>query len=156
MRALIQRVTHATVTIVDGTTGTLPKEPPRSIGQGLVILLGVGQSDGIGEVEKLWRKIARLRIFADEAGKTNKALADIGGEVMIVSQFTLYADCKKGNRPSFTQAGPPATAHELFCSFVALAEADIPHVAAGEFGADMRVDLENDGPFTIWLDTDEW
>ncbi|MGI6591094.1 MAG: D-aminoacyl-tRNA deacylase [Eggerthellaceae bacterium] len=154
MRALVQRVTHATVTIVDGTAGTLPAEPPHSIGQGLVVLLGVGKDDGTEQAEKLWRKISRLRIFADESGKTNRALADIGGEVMIVSQFTLYANCKKGNRPSFTQAGAPDAALELFRFFVSLAQAEVPRVAAGEFGADMRVELENDGPFTIWLDTD--
>jgi D-tyrosyl-tRNA(Tyr) deacylase len=154
MRALVQRVTHADVRIVDNTPAA-DAEPVRSIGRGFVILLGVGKDDGREQADKLWRKISRMRIFADEDGKTNKALADVDGQVMVVSQFTLYANCKKGNRPSFTQAGAPDTANELYRYFVELARADVPRVATGEFGADMRIELENDGPFTIWLDTDE-
>lgn len=160
MRALIQRVTHATVSIEDGTSGTFAGmqgfegEPTRSIDRGFVILLGVGHEDGEPEAEKLWSKIAKLRIFDDEAGKTNLSLADVGGQVMIVSQFTLYADCRKGNRPSFTGAGDPDQAKLLYRYFTLLAMRDIPCVAVGEFGADMHIDLENDGPFTIWLDTD--
>lgn len=156
MRALVQRVTHAEVRIMDGTSGTFAVQPPRSIGQGFVVLLGVGADDAEADAEKLWRKIARMRIFADENGKTNLSLQDVRGQVMVVSQFTLYANCKKGNRPSFKQAGDPDKAKRLYRCFTELARADVPRVAAGEFGADMRVELENDGPFTIWLDTDEW
>lgn len=155
MRALVQRVTHAEVRIVDGTAGTFDWEPPRRMGQGLVVLLGVGEHDTEADADKLWRKIAHMRIFADENGKTNLSLADVGGQVMVVSQFTLYANCKKGNRPSFKQAGAPDEAKHLYRYFTELARTDVPHVAAGEFGADMRIELENDGPFTIWLDTDE-
>lgn len=159
MRALIQRVAHARVTIEDGTEGTfegiLDGEPERSIGRGIVILLGVGTNDGHAQAEKLWSKIRGLRIFEDDAGKTNLALADVGGAVMVVSQFTLYADCKHGRRPSFTAAGAPDAARELYRAFVRLVLADMGNVAVGEFGADMRVELENDGPFTLWLDTDE-
>lgn len=153
MRALVQRVTHACVRIVDDTPSE-DAEPVRSIEQGLVVLLGVGQHDEREQADKLWRKISRMRIFADADGKTNCSLADVGGQVMVVSQFTLYADCKKGNRPSFTKAGAPDTANQLYRYFVELARADVPCVATGEFGADMRIELENDGPFTIWLDTD--
>lgn len=160
MRALIQRVTHATVGIEDGTTGTfdgieaIGAYPARSIGRGFVILLGVGEADGKPEAEKLWRKISKLRIFDDQAGKTNLSLADVDGDVMVVSQFTLYANCKKGNRPSFTQAGDPDQAKLLYRYFTMLAARDVGHIAVGEFGAHMKIDLENDGPFTIWLDTD--
>ncbi len=147
MRALIQRVTHASVVIGDATVG--------SIGRGYVILLGVGADDGAAEIERLWSKIFKLRIFGDETGKTNLSLADVNGDVLIVSQFTLYASCKKGNRPSFTQAGSPDEANRLYEAFVARARKDIARVETGVFGADMRVELANDGPFTIWLDTAE-
>lgn len=156
MRALVQRVTHAEVRIMDGTSGTFDIQPLRSIGQGFVVLLGVGVGDTETDAEKLWRKIARMRIFADENGKTNLSLKDVQGQVMVVSQFTLYADCRKGNRPSFKQAGDPDKAKRLYRYFTELACSEVPKVAAGEFGADMHVELENDGPFTIWLDTDEW
>lgn len=151
MRALIQRVTHATVTIEDGTAGTFDgmqgfDQPPRSIERGFVILLGVGEDDGEPEAEKLWTKISKLRIFDDAAGKTNLSLADVGGHVLIVSQFTLYADCRKGNRPGFTHAGDPDQAKLLYRYFTLLATRDVPTVAVGEFGAHMRIDLENDGP----------
>lgn len=158
MRALMQCASHAQVTINDGTTGTfdgmIAGDPARSIDRGLVIFLGVGQDDGEAEAEKLWRKISKLRIFADDAGKTNLSLSAIGGSVLIVSQFTLYADCKRGNRPSFTAAGDPALARTLYRRFVELAQADVETVAVGEFGADMSVSLVNEGPFTVWLDTD--
>ncbi len=157
MRALVQRVNRARVTIEDATTdtfeGVISGEPLRSIGRGFVVFLGVGEADGEEEAEKLWRKISRMRIFDDEMGKTNLALADVGGEVLVVSQFTLYADCRKGNRPSFTQAGEPSMAKDLYRRFCQLAQADLGRIAVGEFGADMTVDLENAGPFTIWLDT---
>ena len=115
----------------------------------------MGHDDAPETADKLWRKIGRLRIFADESGKTNRALGDVAGQVLVVSQFTLYASCRKGSRPSFTQAGAPDAARDLYRHFVACAAADVPVVAAGEFGADMAVELENDGPFTLWLDTDE-
>ena len=146
MRALIQRVTRAQVSIED--------ELHSSIGKGYVILLGVGAEDGNEQAEKLWSKISKLRIFEDENGKTNVSLADVQGDVMVVSQFTLYANCKRGNRPSFTEAGAPDEANRLYEYFVELARRDIEHVATGSFGAMMQVELVNDGPFTIWLDTD--
>lgn len=146
MRALIQRVTRAQVSI-EG-------ERHSSIGKGYVILLGVGAEDGNEQAEKLWSKISKLRIFEDENGKTNVSLADVQGDVMVVSQFTLYANCKRGNRPSFTEAGAPDEANRLYEYFVELARRDIEHVATGSFGAMMQVELVNDGPFTIWLDTD--
>lgn len=146
MRALIQRVTRAQVSI-EG-------ELHSSIGKGYVILLGVGAEDGNEQAEKLWSKISKLRIFEDENGKTNVSLADVQGDVMVVSQFTLYANCKRGNRPSFAEAGAPDEANRLYEYFVDLARRDIEHVATGSFGAMMQVELVNDGPFTIWLDTD--
>lgn len=146
MRALIQRVTRAQVSIGG--------ELHSSIGKGYVILLGVGAEDGNEQAEKLWSKISKLRIFEDENGKTNVSLADVQGDVMVVSQFTLYANCKRGNRPSFTEAGAPDEANRLYEYFVELARRDIEHVATGSFGAMMQVELVNDGPFTIWLDTD--
>lgn len=146
MRALIQRVTRAQVSI----EGALHS----SIGKGYVILLGVGAEDGNEQAEKLWSKISKLRVFEDENGKTNVSLADVQGDVMVVSQFTLYANCKRGNRPSFTEAGAPDEANRLYEYFVDLARRDIEHVATGSFGAMMQVELVNDGPFTIWLDTD--
>ena len=146
MRALIQRVTRAQVSI----EGALHS----SIGKGYVILLGVGAEDGNEQAEKLWSKISKLRIFEDENGKTNVSLADVQGDVMVVSQFTLYANCKRGNRPSFTEAGAPDEANRLYEYFVDLARRDIEHVATGSFGAMMQEELVNDGPFTIWLDTD--
>lgn len=159
MRAVVQRVTRASVTIDDQTAGTfddmIAGEPKRAIERGFVILLGVGKDDDEATAEKLWSKIARLRIFEDAAGKTNLSLADVSGQVLVVSQFTLYANCRRGNRPSFTEAGTPDRARELYRYFCALAERDLGEVAVGEFGAMMTVDLENSGPFTIWLDTNE-
>lgn len=147
MRAVIQRVTEASVTIAGEVVG--------AIGRGYLILLGVGAEDTRAEAERLWRKIFALRINEDEAGKTNLALADVAGEVLVVSQFTLFADCRRGRRPSFTGAGDPGHARELYEQFVELAREDVPHVATGSFGAEMQVALVNDGPFTIVLDTDE-
>ncbi len=145
MRAVVQRVSRAQVDIDGLAVGT--------IGRGLVVLLGVGHDDTEAEAERLWSKIARLRIFEDAEGKTNLALADVGGEVLVVSQFTLYASCKKGNRPSFTDAGSPDEANRLYEWFVERARRDVPHVETGRFGAYMDVSLVNDGPFTLWLDT---
>lgn len=146
MRALVQCVSKARVT-VDGTV-------VGSIGKGYLILLGVGSDDAEAQADKLWRKISRMRVFEDAQGKTNLSLADVGGEVLVVSQFTLYANCKKGNRPSFTDAAAPADAERLYEHFCQLARADVPRVEQGAFGAMMDVSLVNHGPFTIWLDTD--
>ena len=147
MRAVIQRVQRASVTI-DGV------ETAR-IGAGYLILLGVGAADTQAEAERLWQKIFALRIMEDEGGKTNRSIDDVGGDVLVVSQFTLYADCRRGRRPSFTAAGDPAHANVLYEYFVSLARRDVPRVATGTFAADMKVELVNDGPFTIVLDTDE-
>lgn len=147
MKAVIQRVTSASV-VIDGTT-------VGSIGTGYLVLLGVGADDGEREVERLWSKIFKLRIFPDGDKATGATLADVGGNVLVVSQFTLYADCRKGNRPSFTNAGDPAESERLYNLFVQRARQDVTHVETGEFGADMQVSLVNDGPFTICLDTDE-
>lgn len=147
MRALVQRVTRAQVDIEGVTVG--------SVDAGLLILIGVGVDDTDAQVEKLWSKISRLRIFEDDAGKTNLSLADVSGEVLVVSQFTLYANCKKGNRPSFTDAARPDEANRLYEAFVARARRDVPRVETGRFGEMMDVSLVNDGPFTVWLDTDQ-
>ena len=147
MRAVIQRVRQASVSIAGKTVG--------SCGLGYLVLLGIGESDTEAEVEQLWNKILKLRIFPDGDKHTGAALSDVSGEVLVISQFTLYADCRKGNRPSFTRAGDPAESQRLYNLFVEHAQRDVAHVACGEFGADMQVSLVNDGPFTIWLDTDE-
>ena len=147
MRALVQRVSQAKVEVDGLTIG--------SINRGFLILLGVGQNDTEEQVERLWSKISKMRIFEDENGKTNLSLSSVSGEVLIVSQFTLYADCKKGNRPSFTNAGSPDQANRLYEAFVARARRDVEKVETGSFGAIMQISLVNDGPFTIWLDTDE-
>ncbi|MBR3226522.1 MAG: D-tyrosyl-tRNA(Tyr) deacylase [Atopobiaceae bacterium] len=144
MRALVQRVTKASV-LVDGQT-------VGSCNHGLLILLGVGPDDTEQVAQRLWSKIWRLRIFADDAEKTNLSLADIDGEVLVVSQFTLYADCRKGNRPSFAKAAPAELAERLYECFCACAAKDARHVGRGVFGADMQIELVNDGPFTLWLD----
>lgn len=146
MRALVQRVTRAQVSVEGQVVG--------SIGKGYLILLGVGHEDSRAQAEKLWSKISKLRIFEDENGKTNLSLADVNGDVLVVSQFTLFADCKKGNRPSFTQSARPELATELYEEFLKLAQNDVSRVESGVFGAYMQVELVNDGPFTIWLDTD--
>lgn len=146
MRAVIQRVKNARVDINGKTVG--------AIGRGYLILLGVGLEDGPAQIERLWTKIYKMRIFEDESGKTNLSLADVAGEVLIVSQFTLFANCKKGNRPSFTEAGRPEEANALYEAFVARARQDVGRVETGRFGAMMDVSLVNDGPFTICLDTD--
>lgn len=147
MRALIQRVSNASVAVEGETIG--------SIGKGFLVLLGVGHEDSEAQAEKLWSKISKMRIFEDENNKTNLSLTDIDGEVLVVSQFTLYANCKRGNRPSFTNAGAPAEANRLYEYFCDLVKRDRGHVETGSFGAMMDVSLLNSGPFTIWLDTDE-
>ena len=147
MRAVVQRVKNAQVEVGGKAVGSCER--------GLLILLGVGEGDTEAEVDKLWSKIFKMRIFPDGEHHTGASLADVKGEVLVVSQFTLYADCRKGNRPSFTGAGNPVESKRLYELFVEHARRDIAHVACGEFGADMQVTLTNDGPFTIWLDTDE-
>jgi D-aminoacyl-tRNA deacylase len=147
MRALIQRVAHASVRIDGQLNGAIER--------GLLVLLGVGQNDSAAQVKTLADKIVQLRIFEDDAGKMNRSLLDIHGAMIVVSQFTLYADTRKGRRPSFISAAPPALAIPLYEQFKeTVATYDIP-VASGIFGADMKVELVNDGPVTIWLDTDE-
>lgn len=146
MRALIQVVSQASIDVEGEFAGNIDK--------GFVILLGVGHEDTQAQADKLWGKISKMRIFEDENGKTNLSLADVGGSVMVVSQFTLYANCKKGNRPSFTEAGKPDVAIPLYEYFVELAKRDVPNVVTGKFGAMMDISLTNHGPFTIWLDTD--
>jgi D-aminoacyl-tRNA deacylase len=147
MRALIQRVSRASVTVDDQIVG--------QIGLGLLILLGVGQGDSEAQVKTFAHKIVHLRIFGDEEGKMNRSLLDIHGETLVVSQFTLYADIRKGRRPSFTNAALPALAEPLVERFKdAISTYGIP-VAGGIFGADMQVELLNDGPVTIWLDSEE-
>lgn len=148
MRFVIQRVNHANVKI-DG-------EVVGNIGHGLLILFGAGQDDTEEMLPKYVDKICKMRIFEDENGKTNLSLADVGGELLIVSQFTLYADCRKGNRPSFTNAGAPDMANALYEKFVAKCRERVPKVETGRFGADMKVSLENDGPFTILIDSEDF
>ncbi len=149
MRALIQRVERASVEVEGAVVG--------SCGTGYLILLGIAPGDDEALAERLWRKVAALRICADDAGKTNRSLVDTGGAVLVVSQFTLYADARRGNRPSFTGAAGPELAERLYERFCALAEEQLGagRVSRGVFGADMRVSLVNDGPFTVLLDTDE-
>lgn len=148
MKALLQRVQHASVT-VDG-------QPISQIGPGLLVLLGVGPEDTEKEAAFLADKAARLRIFQDENDKMNLSLLDVDGEMLVVSQFTLYADCRKGKRPSFTGAAAPAHADALYETFQAcVRELGVKKVGHGVFGADMKVDLLNDGPVTIMLDTQE-
>lgn len=145
MKALVQRVTEGSVS-VDG-------EVIGSIGRGLVILFGVTHGDTERDAVYLAEKCANLRIFCDENDKMNLSLLDIGGGALVISQFTLYGDCRKGNRPSFTGAARPETAIPLYEAFIARCrESGLP-VETGEFGADMKVDLLNDGPVTLWMDT---
>lgn len=146
MRALLQRVTEASVA-VDG-------EVVGAIGGGFCILLGVGPHDDETVARKLWDKICHLRIFDDGAGHMNLSLLDVGGQALIVSQFTLYANARRGRRPSFTEAAPPDLARDLYERFCKIAAEDVP-VATGIFAAEMQVSLVNDGPITVWLDTDE-
>lgn len=147
MRAVVQRVAHASVA-VDGTV--LGK-----IGKGFMILLGVSDEDTEQVADRMADKICKLRIFEDENGKTNLSLADVGGELLVISQFTLYADCRKGNRPSFTKAGAPDRANELYEYFMKRCKQYVDVVERGQFGADMKVELQNDGPFTLMLDSSE-
>lgn len=144
MKAVIQRVSRAGVS-VEG-------EIRASIGPGYLVLLGVAAGDTRQTVERVVKKLLALRIFADENGKTNLSIRDVGGSLLIVSQFTLCADTRHGNRPSFTTAAPPALAEELYEYFIGLCQREIPRVEHGVFGAHMEVSLVNDGPFTILLE----
>lgn len=147
MRAILQRVQHGRVTVNEQIVG--------EIGSGYVILLGVTHGDGLAEVRKLAEKTAHLRVFEDEQGKMNRSALDVGGEILVISQFTLYADAKKGRRPSFTQAAAPESAEPLVAQFVDnLRQLGVHKVETGVFGANMLVHIENDGPVTIILDTD--
>ena len=145
MKFVIQRVTHADV-VVDGN------ELGR-IGKGFMVLIGVSKDDNETIADKMVDKMIKLRIFEDENGKTNLSLGDVGGELLLVSQFTLYANCKKGNRPSFIDAGAPDEANALYEYIIERCKERVNVVERGEFGADMKVSLLNDGPFTIVLDS---
>lgn len=144
MKFVIQRVTEDSVTINGQVTG--------SIGRGFMVLIGVGKEDTREEADRLIKKMIGLRIFADENGKTNLSLKDVGGSLLLVSQFTLYANCSKGNRPSFVDAGDPRQAEELYDYIVSRCRQQVPDVQTGEFGEEMQVRLCNDGPFTIILE----
>jgi D-tyrosyl-tRNA(Tyr) deacylase len=145
VRALLQRVARASVHVDDS--------PVANIGRGFLVLAGVGHDDGPSEAERLAEKIATLRVFADDQGKMNLALDDVGGEVLVVSQFTLYADVRKGRRPSYTDAAAPGPAAALVEALAAGLERRGVAVGRGVFGADMQVELVNDGPVTLLLDT---
>ncbi|MBR5405356.1 MAG: D-tyrosyl-tRNA(Tyr) deacylase [Oscillospiraceae bacterium] len=147
MRALIQRVAHAAVTVDGAVTGQIEK--------GYLVLLGVTESDTDSEVTLLADKLLKLRLFPDAEGKTNCSITDVGGALLVISQFTLCADCRKGTRPSFSHAAKPDEANRLYELFLSRCRAVIPHVNCGVFGAHMDVDLRNDGPFTVMLDTDD-
>lgn len=148
MRCLLQRVTHAAVRVGQEEVGR--------IGPGFAILLGVGDADTGEQIERLASKVVHLRVFPDEAGKLNRSLLEVGGEALVVSQFTLYADMRKGRRPSFVQAAAPELAEALVERFAArLRELGVGRVATGRFGAAMQVEIHNDGPVTLWLDSAE-
>ncbi len=147
MKFVIQRVTKGKVSVDDQVIG--------KINQGYVVLIGVSDEDSRQTADKMLKKMLGLRIFADENGKTNLALKDVNGELLMISQFTLYADCKKGNRPSFIKAGKPDHANALYEYLIDQAKKEIPVVETGSFGADMQIELINDGPFTVILDSDE-
>lgn len=146
MKVVLQRVSRARVTVDGQTTG--------EIGEGFLILLGVAEEDDEAAADRMADKICKLRIFPDSEGKTNLSLADVGGELLVVSQFTLYADCHKGNRPSFIKAGFPEKAERLYEYFTERCRQYVPKVEHGSFGADMKVELLNDGPFTLVLEGD--
>ncbi|MDD6208026.1 MAG: D-aminoacyl-tRNA deacylase [Clostridiales bacterium] len=147
MRILIQRVTSAQVEVDGQVIG--------KIGKGYLVLIGIKETDNEQIADRMIKKIIDLRIFEDEEGKTNRSLADVDGELLLVSQFTLYADCKKGNRPSFIHAGKPDMAEPLYEYMIKECKKRVEHVATGQFGADMKVSLLNDGPFTVWMDSEE-
>ncbi|MDD3361044.1 MAG: D-aminoacyl-tRNA deacylase [Hespellia sp.] len=145
MKFIIQRVTEASVEVNQEVIG--------QIEQGYMVLIGVAEEDTTEIADKMTKKMIGLRIFEDENGKTNISLADVNGALLLVSQFTLYANCKKGNRPSFIEAGSPDKANALYQYIISECKKQVPVVQTGEFGADMKVSLVNDGPFTIILDS---
>jgi D-aminoacyl-tRNA deacylase len=145
VRAVLQRTTGARVRVADEVVG--------AIDHGLVVLLGVGPDDDESTADALARRVVELRIFEDEAGRTNRSLIDVAGEALVVSQFTLYADTRRGRRPGFTGAASPELAERLYRRFATALRGAGVRVATGRFGAEMAVELVNDGPFTIWLDT---
>lgn len=147
MRFVIQRVKNASVSIDRKIAGAIEK--------GLLVFVGVSEGDTEKIADKMIKKLIGLRIFEDENGKTNLDLKTVHGNLLIISQFTLYADCKKGNRPSFIQAGPPELAKKLYDYILEKCREQFPDIQQGEFGADMQIALTNDGPFTILLDSDE-
>lgn len=146
MRFVIQVVSEASVKIEGQVRGSIDK--------GFMVLIGVGQGDDEKIADKMISKLLGLRIFPDESGKTNLSLSDVNGELLLISQFTLYADCRKGNRPSFVKAGAPDEAERLYEYIVSKCREQVPKVDTGEFGAEMQVSLVNEGPFTIILDSD--
>ena len=147
MKFVIQRVTEASCRVDEHITG--------SIGNGFCVLIGISGSDTKEIADKMIAKMINLRIFSDENGKTNLALKDVGGNLLLISQFTLYANCRKGNRPSFTDAGDPQMANVLYEYIVAECKKHVDYVGTGVFGADMKLEIHNDGPFTIILDSEE-
>ena len=147
MKFVIQRVTHASVEVEQQTIGKINK--------GFLVFIGVSEEDTKEIADKMIRKLIGMRIFEDENGKTNLALQDVSGELLLISQFTLYADCKKGNRPSFIKAGNPTLANDLYEYIISECKKQISTVETGSFGADMKISLLNDGPFTIILDSAE-
>ena len=147
MRFVIQRVTESSVSVDEKVIGQIDK--------GFMVLIGVSNSDTKEIADKMIKKLIGLRIFEDENGKTNLDLASVNGSLLLISQFTLYADCKHGNRPGFTNAGAPDMANELYEYIISECKKSVPNVQTGSFGADMKVSLVNDGPFTIILDSDE-
>lgn len=147
MRFVVQRVTHASVTVDGQVIG--------KIGNGFMVLIGVADTDTREIADKMVKKLLGLRIFEDENGKTNLDIHTVGGELLLISQFTLYANCRHGNRPSFIEAGKPDMANEMYEYIIAKCKEQVSVVEKGEFGADMKVELLNDGPFTILLDSDQ-
>ena len=147
MRFVVQRVTHASVTVDSQVIG--------KIGNGFMVLIGVADTDTREIADKMVKKLLGLRIFEDENGKTNLDIHTVGGELLLISQFTLYANCRHGNRPSFIEAGKPDMANEMYEYIIAKCKEQVPVVEKGEFGADMKAELLNDGPFTILLDSDQ-
>ena len=147
MRFVVQRVTHASVTVDSQVIG--------KIGNGFMVLIGVADTDTREIADKMVKKLLGLRIFEDENGKTNLDIHTVGGELLLISQFTLYANCRHGNRPSFIEAGKPDMANEMYEYIIAKCKEQVPVVEKGDFGADMKVELLNDGPFTILLVSDQ-
>ena len=147
MKFVIQRVTEASCTVDGNVTGAIQK--------GFLVLIGIADTDTTAIADKMIKKLLGMRIFADENGKTNLSLADVSGELLLISQFTLYADCRHGNRPGFTDAGAPDSANELYEYILSACRKQVQVVEKGIFGADMKVTLTNDGPFTIILDSED-